>query len=238
MTDVCVNTDHFAVSDDGTLSLQPWMQWRHVESVAAKSKSVNYSPAGKGQSSFLTGVPMLGSVLGSGFGGLGLGGIGGTSEGNKNELLHSLTGSYLNDTPVDQYCYGMVTRGGSRVTLQARSRAYLALWTGQSVGGTPVLTLASAMGCGGDIGRAGTLSVGTGYCIVEQRQQSLTIPLAPEKTGWQRLTPGQTLNAKVELRFVSDVWENTLIDGGSGESESSFLSGDTRLDLFAVPALD
>lgn len=36
--------------------------------------------------------------------------------------------------------------------------------------------------------------------------------------------------------FVSDFWENTAIDGGDSHTESLFVAGDVRLDLFALPA--
>jgi len=47
-----------------------------------------------------------------------------TGGGNKNDLLQSMVVSWTNDTPITQTVMGMVTRGGSTVALQARSRGF------------------------------------------------------------------------------------------------------------------
>jgi len=235
----CVNEDHFAVDADGTIRPQPWMAWRQVASVAAASVAKTYSPSAAG-AGFLPGVPFLDGLFGAagGLGGGLFGGGGAAASGNKNDLIHSIRASWLNDTPVPQWCYALVTRGGCRVTLQARSRAYLLLSTGAGKTAQPVKTVTSTMGCGADIGRAGVLAVGTGFCILEQRQNSVTIPVAAERVGWTAVAPGDTFTAVAELRFMSDLWESSTIDGGDMETESGFQSGDTRLDVFAVPILD
>lgn len=163
-----------------------------------------------------------------------------TGGGSKNELIHSLQTSWLNTTPIDQWVYGKITRGGSRVTLQARSRAYLQLASGyqKHISDPGALVVCSRMGCSADMGRGGTLAIGTTYGMIEERQNSHTINLAPERVGWLRLAPGEYITAKAELRFVSEFWENTTIDGGDSDSESGYQSGGTRLDLFAVPVIE
>ena len=247
----CVDPLHFEVTEDGAITPQPWMQWRNVASVAAPSKSGTYGVTL--QSAGVGGVEVFGT-LGSLFGSLFsfipqmfgstsfLSGLLSTASagGNKNDLLHQLTRTYTNDTPVAQDVYGLITRGGCRVSLQARSRGGLVLASGYKVGalGDPgPLVPASMFGVGADLGRGGTLAIGTTFCVAEERMNSVTIPLAPERTGWARLQPGQSLTARVELRFVSEFWENTTIDGGDTGSESSYETGETRLDLFAVPVL-
>lgn len=246
----CVDPNHFEITDDGAIRPQPWMQWRQVATASVPSKSGSYGvtlQSGGG------GVPVFGT-LGSLFGSLFsfipnifgsssiLGGLVNTASagGNKNELLHSITAQYVNDTPVAQDVYGLITRGGCRVSLQARSRGGLTLTSGYKVGvpGDPgALVPASMFGVGADLGRGGTLAIGTQFCVAEERMNSVTIPLAPERTGWARLNPGQSITARAELRFVSEFWENTTIDGGDAGSESSYETGDTRLDLYAVPVL-
>jgi hypothetical protein len=257
----CADPNHFYVLD-GLLTPQPWMQYRHVASKTVPGRAKDFTPSAPSGTGFLQGIPILGSILGgvglgdvtgiltdpfSGGGGfdlssLGLGGILGSGSplsGNKNDLIHYVELSWTNATPLPHWCYGMITRGGCRVTLQARSRAYLAVWSGYGVGADPGdLTLSSTTGCGADMGKAGALSTGTGFCIIEERQNTLTIPLAPERGGWQRLEPGETLTARVEVRFVSDQWEASQIDGGDLETESGYQSGDTQLDLFAVPIFE
>lgn len=243
----CADEEHFA-EVDGVISPQPWMQWRQVGSVAALSKAGNYgvtTNSGSGVGSIdIFGT--LGGLFGGLFGGLGdlFGGLASASPaasaaGNKNDLLHSLQLSWSNDSPIDQWVYGVITRGGARVTLQARSRGGLVLRSGyrQHASDPGALEIASMLGIGADMGRAGTLAIGTGFVVAEVRQNSTSVPLAPERTGWWKLPPGQTITAKAELRFVSEFWENTTIDGGDSGSASGYETGDTRLDLFAVPVI-
>lgn len=248
MTD-CYNADHFMLDASGALSPQPWMQWRHVAGVAALTKAGSYPVTLSGGGSDVLGSlgGLFGGILGNlpdifGTSSL-LGGLTGSasSAGNKNDLLHDLTTKWTNDSPINQWVYGKITRGGCRVSLQARSRGGLLLSSGLAVSTDPIadaaLVEASMFGCGADTGNAGTLSTGAAFGVIEERQASTTIPLSPEITGWQLLTPGQTLTARVTLRFVSDRWETSAIDGGDTGSESSYETGGTRLDLFAVPSI-
>lgn len=247
----CVDPLHFEVLDDGSIRPQPWMSWRQVASVSTPSKTGSYGVTL--QSAGVGGIEVfgtLGSLFGSMFSFIPqmfgntsiLSGLlsSASAGGNKNDLLHSVTTAWLNDTPVVQDVYGLVTRGGARVSLQARSRGGLVLNTGFKVnapGDPGTLVPASMFGVGADIGRGGTLAIGTQFCVAEERMNSVTIPLAPERTGRVRLNPGQSITARAELRFVSEFWENTAIDGGDSGADSSYETGDTRLDLYAVPVL-
>lgn len=158
---------------------------------------------------------------------------------NKNDLIHSLRLGWTNLTPVAQQVYGLITRGGARVSLQARSRGYLQVASGYKLDPADAgpLVVASRFGVGADMARSGVLSTGTTFCVIEERMNSVTFPLAPERAGWQRVNPGQSITAKVEVRFLSEQWETGTIDGGGSGSESSYESGGTRLDLFAVPVI-
>lgn len=247
----CVDEDHFEVID-GVLRPQPWMQWRQVRGIEAAAKSGNYnvtlSSGGLGTINVFGNLSSLfGSLLSSlptifGSSSLLSGLIGSASAGgNKNDLLHSLQLAWTNNSPIDQWVYGKITRGGCRVTLQARSRGGLVLSSGFKVGavGDPgPLVPCSMVGIGADMARSGTLALGTTFCVAEERMNSVTIPLAPERAGWTRLAPGQSITAKAELRFITEFWENTTIDGGSSGAESSYETGGTRLDLFAVPVIE
>lgn len=246
----CIDPDHFEVLDDGSIRPHPWMQWRQVASTVVPSKAGTYGVTL--QSGGVGGTKVFGT-LGSLFGSLFsfipqifgansfLAGLVASiaAGGNKNELLHQVTTSWTNDTPMAQWVYGLITRGGARVTLQARSRGGLLLTSGYkvAVGDPGPLVPASMFGVGADIGRGGTLAIGTQFCIAEERMNTVTIPLAPERAGWQRVEPGETFTGRAELRFVSEFWENTSIDGGDSGSESSYETGDTRLDIYAVPVL-
>ena len=189
----------------GKVAPQEWMQLRQVASEFKPSVSRSYAPVGGG---------------------------------NKSELIHEVEAHWTNDTPVPQLVYGMVTRGGSQVTLQARSRGYLAVKHGFSIASDgKVLNLddVSKFGTGADIGKGGSLSVGTAFCVAEVRQNANTVPLMPHITGWFQVNPGEQFNAKVRVGFVSEFWESTFIDLGDSSTESSCISGATQLDLFAVP---
>jgi hypothetical protein len=192
---------------DGAVKPQPWMQLRGVASEEVPSVSKSYATAGGG---------------------------------NKNELLQTVQTHWTNTAPMSQWVYGVVTHEGSEVTLQARSRGYLAMWHGVDIsadGAGIVMTDVSHAGGGADIGVAGLLGIGTGFGAHSVRFNSHSIPLMPQVTGWYLVAPGERFNAKVQVRFVSDFWENTTIDGGDQSTESVILSGGVRLDLFAVPSV-
>ena len=246
MTD-CYNTNHFTVDADGALTPQPWMQWRHVAGVANTSVARSY-PVTLSSGSidiFGTLAGLFGTIFNSLLGIFGHASIlapltgAASAAGNKNDLLHDMQTAWTNDSPIDQWVYGKITRGGARVSLQARSRGGLLLSSGYkaAVGDAGPLSEAGMFGCGADLGNAGTLSIGTKFCVHEVRQHAHTIPLAPERLGWYRLAPGATFTARCQLRFISEYWESTAIDGGTSGSESTVESGDTRLDLFAVPVI-
>ncbi len=201
----CVEPLHF---DDfeGVVAPVPWMQQARVKTLAVPSKSGSYAPAGGG---------------------------------NKNDLLQTITLSYENDTPVDQLVWGVVRRGGSRVSLQARSRGWLSARHGVQLGVTaPTLTAAhevSRFGTGMDVGQGGVLGTDTGLAVSDVRASSHRLPLVPEFTDRWLVVVGQSLTARVEIRFVSEVWQSSLISGGSEGSNSNYVTGDLALDLYAAP---
>lgn len=203
-----IDADHFLHGERG-LSAHPWMQHRRVAYGYAEGAARTFAPINPASQ-------------------------------NVDIPIHSVTATWKNDTPVPQYVYGMVTRDGCQITLQARTRAYLKTLHGQMVNSDPnaavPLTAVSKVGVGLDVGRGGILG-GIRYGIGEIRQNSRTVPLMPMVPNWTVLLPGQRFTAAVELRFVSEFWENTTIDGGSSATESRIITGDTRLDLFAAPAL-
>ena len=162
-----------------------------------------------------------------------------TGGGAKNDVLQDISTKWTNNSPVTQWVYGVVTHGGSKVALQARSRAYLRASHGLRLGGSgPVeLVEVSRFGGGADVGMGGLLGVGTGYGIHDVRLASWSVPLRPDLTGWLAVPPGGTVSARVEVRLVSEVWESTPIDGGDGDTESAVIAGELRVDLFAVPQL-
>lgn len=161
-----------------------------------------------------------------------------TGGGAKNELLQTVTAKWTNRSPIPQRVYGLVSQGGCSVVLQARSRAYLRHDHGLAVGGAPVMVAdLSRFGGGADLGQGGIVGVGTGYAIHQLDAHSSTMPLRPDLPGWTLVNPGQTITGRVDVRFVSEFWESTPIDGGDSSSESRVISGALALDLFAVPVI-
>lgn len=199
---------HFSV-EDGVLGPQLWMQQRLVATAEAPSVSRSYAPIG----------------------------------GAKNDLVHTVSVSWTNNTPIAQQVYGLVTRGGVQVALTARSRGYLAALHGVEITGSAEpptswnLVEVSRHGCGLDVGGGGLLGLEARFGVQEYRAHSATAPLMPHMPGMWLVEPGQTIHARVELRFVAPAWEATGVEGGEHDTESGFISGDTRLDLVAIPLL-
>ncbi|SHT84866.1 Uncharacterised protein [Mycobacteroides abscessus subsp. abscessus] len=192
---------------NGAIAPQPWMQLRTVATAQAGPKSVEYDSSGGGP---------------------------------KNELVYKLQTAWTNNTPMRQMLYGLVTNGGQQVALQARSRAYLEYRHGFEIsadGEDIPMVPVSRFGGGADIGQAGILSVGTGFCVHDVRMNSTTHMFMPHITGWFPVEPGEKFNARVELWFKSENWENSMIDKGDQGTESLYRDAGTRLDLFAVPVL-
>lgn len=201
----CVEPSHFD-DFDGVIAPLPWMQQARVATETVVSKAGNYAVAGGG---------------------------------NKNDLLQTITLAWLNDTPQDQWVWGEVRRGGMRVSLQARSRGWISSRHGAALGVTaPVLTAAdevSRFGTGMDVGQGGTFSTETGLAVSDVRANSHRMPLLPDRTERWLVVPGQTITARIEIRFVSEAWQSSLLVGGSEGTNSNYVTGDTALDLYACP---
>lgn len=201
------STEHFDVTADDAVGPQRWMQLRNVATRTIASVSKNYDPSGGG---------------------------------NKNDLLQELELAWTNTSPVSQWVYGLMTKSGSQVTLQCRSRGYIATAHAVDIGtGPPTLNMTevSRFGTGADTGNGGILNIGGAYSIAELRQNSTTMPFMPHIVEWFLVAPGDTITAKVQTRFISEGWESTQIDGGDGDTESKIITGDVRLDLFAIPSV-
>ncbi len=198
--------DHFSVIDEA-IGPQEWMQLRLVATEQVPSVAKSYDT------------------------------VGGS---NKSDLMQELVGSWTNDSPIAQNVYGLVTKGGSQVTLQARSRGYLSM--GHAVdfvtgAGDPAFDLVevSKTGVGSDLGKSGLLALGGAFGMSELRSNSVTMPFMPHLTGWWTVAPGETIHAAIQVYFVSEFWENTILDGGDSDTQSMVIAGEIRLDLFALP---
>lgn len=207
-TVACAEPDHFFVQD-GKLTPQPWMQHRLVSSASSSSASYRYPPV-KGMAKKYA---IDDGVL-------------------KEDTVARAVAQWTNLSPIPHWVYGIITRGGVRVTLTARSRGYLQVLSGIARGDDlPELTESSRVGCGADM-------YATVYCVAEIRQNSRSFPLAPELTGWLWLDSGDSVTAEVEVKFISEFWETQAISGGTVETESGFQVGETKIDLFGIPVID
>lgn len=156
----------------------------------------------------------------------------------RNEIVQNLTLDWTNNSPVTQVVYGKVTRGGCRVTLQPRTRAYLMMRNGATIGaGSVSMIEVDRFGGGADVGKGGLLAVGASYATHELRINSSTTTFMAQYAGQYLIGPGETIHMKVDVTFKSDFWENTNINGSDSGTESSFHAGDLRLDLFAMPTV-
>ena len=95
----------------------------------------------------------------------------------------------------------------------------------------------SRFGGGSDIGVGGLLGIGTDFAMHEVRSHSTSVPLMPHITGWMAVSPGHTVTAAVEVRFISENWESTSITNGNDNTECTVISGEIAVDLFALPAI-
>lgn len=203
---------HFRVIDDA-IGPQLWMHRRIVATATAPSIAKSYDPSGGG---------------------------------NKNDPVHSVVVRWTNDTPVTQLVYGMQTTGGRQITLQCRSRGYLSTAHGVQItaAGDPLpdsatipLTEMSRLGTGVEMGLGGLLALGGAFGIAEYRTPSKTWPFMPVNPDRYVVQPGETITAVSAVSFISEFWENTMIEGGDSDTESRFVSGDLRLDLYATAAV-
>lgn len=159
--------------------------------------------------------------------------------GVKNNLLQSLTSTWTNNSPVAQDVYGLLTRGGSTMILTARSRANLVTKTSLVAGAVAGAAVElSRFGCGLDRGLAGLVGNEAAFGVIELQQGERTMLVTPSLTVPSlAVAPGQSITAAVEIWFTSDNWESATINGGEEGAESRYVTGETRLDLFAYPAL-
>jgi hypothetical protein len=158
------------------------------------------------------------------------------SGGSQPTNLGTFVVSWTNSDPIDMQVYGLLTRGGSVVTTTARTRMYLDTYYGLVVGTAPADPTASTqigrMGNGVDFGLVNSNN-NSNYGVCQTRQAERSVLVGATQT----VTPGQTMKISVNLQIAAGFWETLPIENGSSESELSVLSGESRLDLFAIPVI-
>lgn len=143
--------------------------------------------------------------------------------------------AWTNASPISQLVYCMITRGATRVVTQARSLAHVDTYFAVTQGAAPADpnpvpgTLIGTFGNGSNI----DVTSGTAlFFITETRTPERTYPIGATVT----LPAGHTYKLRIRLRWATEFWE-TSIEGGLSETESTLVTGATRLDLFAIPVL-
>lgn len=160
--------------------------------------------------------------------------------GNQAADLGQLQVDWTNSDPaVSATVYGILTRGGSTVVSTARTRLYIETYYGQASGVAPAdptaSTLIGRMGNGVDFQRARSpiddTNVNFGLMQTRQAERSSLIGTTVV------LAPGEQYKLRVRLRVDAGFWETLPPDGGDAETLLSILTGETRLDLFALPVI-
>lgn len=160
--------------------------------------------------------------------------------GNQAEDLGQFQVAWTNSDPaVSMVVYGILTRGGSTVITTARTRLYIETYYGQASGVAPADPVASTlhgrMGNGVDFQRARSpiddTNVNFGLCQTRQAERSSLIGTTVT------LAPGEQYKLRARLRVDANFWETLPPDGGDAETLLSVLTGETRLDLFALPVI-
>lgn len=171
--------------------------------------------------------------------------LGGFSEvydvdaGNQAEDLGELQVAWTNADTVSMQVYGILTRGGSTVVSTARTRLYIETYFGQTSGVAPAdpvaSTLIGRMGNGVDFQRARNPidNTNANFGLIQTRQAERSSLIGTTVT----LATGEEMKIRVRLRVDAGFWETLPPDGGDAETLLSVLTGDTRLDLFAIPVI-
>lgn len=159
--------------------------------------------------------------------------------GSQAEDLGEFQVSWTNTAAVSMQVYGILTRGGTAVVSTARTRLYLETYFGQTSGAAPAdptaSTLIGRMGNGGDfqLARTPTDPSNANFGLIQTRQAERSSLIGSTVT----LTTGQQYKLRVRLRVDAGFWETLPPDGGDAETLLSVLTGESRLDLFALPVI-
>lgn len=153
----------------------------------------------------------------------------------KDVAIHTLNAQWTNTTPISQYVYALMTRGGTKMIMQAQSRAYIRTNIGQIVGVAPANPTASTTVSKFGVGysRGVTAANEAYYGILEVRMGERSSLVGDTKL----VLPGETFKVSTALRFISEHWESLAIHNGDTETESEFNSGATQFDIYAYPAI-
>lgn len=150
------------------------------------------------------------------------------------EDLYTVPVAWTNLESTPMRVYGLVTRGGSKLSCSARNILYLEQYYGAVVGVAPAdpatSTLISRFGTGGHIGLT---SSKVNFAVVETRAADRGALVGSTVTVAQ----GETYKLRLRLRMDGALWETVESYPNMSETEIVVVTGATRLDLFASPTL-
>jgi hypothetical protein len=167
-------------------------------------------------------------------------GTGGTT--NKHEALQAVQTHWTNNSPIDQYVYGMVSHGGSQVTLQGDTRGYIieshGYWKGDAPPAGNGMVEVSRFGTGitrsdPTVGSVIDATNKATFAIGDVRNNSNTVPFLPATTGWTVVKPGEKFNARVETLFHTEVWDDMYGNG----PQNVVRAGELSISLYAIPVI-
>lgn len=148
--------------------------------------------------------------------------------------LFTLGVAYTNVDPIPMNVNALVTRGGSVLSCSARNILYLEQYYGAVVGVAPAdptaSTLISRFGTGSHIGLT---SGQVNFAVAETRAGERAALVGATEV----VDPGETYKVRLRLRMDGSLWETTGSYPNMNETEITVITGSTRLDLFATPAL-
>lgn len=159
--------------------------------------------------------------------------------GSQAEDLGELQVAWTNADPIDMLVYGVLTRAGTTVTTTARTRLYLETYVGAASGSAPAdptaNTLIGRIGNGIDLQLAAVPINNSiaNFGLIQTRQAERSSLIGSTVT----LTTGQEYKLRVRLRVDAGFWETLPPDGSAAETQLSVLTGETRLDLYAIPVI-
>lgn len=159
--------------------------------------------------------------------------------GDQAEDLGEVQVAWTNTAAESMMVYGLLTRGGTTVIATARTTLYVETYYGQDSGVAPAdptaSTLIGRVGNGIDLqlARSPVDNSNANFGIVQTRQAERSSLVGPTVT----LDTGEEYKLRIRLRVDAGFWETLPPEGSAAETQLSVLTGDTRLDLYALPVI-
>lgn len=146
-------------------------------------------------------------------------------------LLLTAAVQWTNDTPINQVCYCLATRGSTRITATAPEVNLLETRTGVTSGAapaTPTTTSVSTMGCGPILGADPSSPANSSFGVMEVREPQRSMLVGNNIV----LPPTHTMKVLLEIYAFKSAFGAAPI---WPDVERNTFTGVVVLDLFAYP---